>query len=195
MSSFAKRAAMSTRPAVAACTSEIRRPTSAATAGSIRPSRSSAFQTGCVSGASHDMAKSPAVRSSPISRGTASGTISPATRIHSASLWLRATGARQSAATLSFGSACFTQKERPATSTRAMSEDTPPGSGVTTTSAPRGTRSRRWSASRSPDVGAGVMRRFDHEPAAPARAAGRSEPARSAEAAYAAVGSGVCPPP
>ena len=104
---------MSSRRAVAAWMLAMRSPTAAANAASMRPSRSSLFHTGNRSGGSHSIANRPASASSASSRGTASGTIAPATRSHSASLWLRATGARQSAATFSFASARLTQKVAP----------------------------------------------------------------------------------
>src|ERR1700682_4411430 len=53
------------------------------------------------------MAKQPASRSSPKTRGTADGVIAPATRNHSASHRLRLTGASQSAADLELGERPF----------------------------------------------------------------------------------------
>ena len=50
-------------------------PPSRAKAGSARPAASSAFQTGCVSGASHAMASAPAASSCPSRRGAASGSM------------------------------------------------------------------------------------------------------------------------
>ena len=97
------------RSAVAAWIRPSTSPTAAAIAASMSPSRSRSFQTGCASGGRYAIAKHPAARSSPRIAGTAAGTMPPATRIHSTSHRLRSTGARQSAATLSFGSARLTQ--------------------------------------------------------------------------------------
>lgn len=84
------------------------------------------------------MAKPCCAPDRPNSATALSGQTSAATFSHAYSAALRWTGARQSAATFSRGSANFTQTERPGRSTRAISEATPPVSGSTaSTSAPR----------------------------------------------------------
>ena len=185
MSSLAKRPATSTLPAVAAWMRPIRRrPRRRRSHRSVRRgARPSTPGTARV-GASPSRRARP--RDPPPERGTASGATSPATRIHSTSLWLRATGAFQSAATFSFASACLTQKLPPATSIREISEDTPPSSGVTVTRAPGGTRPSRSSASRSSSDGGAAMRRFHHESASASL---------RRNALQASDGRGVCPPP
>ena len=80
------------------------------------------------------MANAPASGSSPRIAGTASGTIPAATLNQATSYRLRPTGTRQSAVTLSRDRARLTQNVVPAASTRQMSDEIPPVSGISLTS-------------------------------------------------------------
>ena len=92
------------------------------------------------------MAKSRARRSSPSTRGTLAGNQAPACRSQAASAALRSTVTSQTAATFRRESARLTQKRRSATSTRTMSDETPPVSGVKAGVSPSRNRRRRCSA-------------------------------------------------
>jgi hypothetical protein len=118
MWSVAKRRATSAFPAVARWTATMRRATSAAVSTATMPSRSCAFHTGCPSGARNSMAKERLSASSASTRGTSSGTMAAAVRIHATSQRLRSTGASHTALTLSCGRARFTQIGSPRRSTR-----------------------------------------------------------------------------
>src|SRR6478752_4370127 len=93
--------------------------------------------------------------------GTLSGQCLAAKLIHAHSYALRSTGAYHSFATLSRGSAHLMQIVRPGKSTRQMSDDTPPGSGVHVAQSPGRASPARSTNARSfgPGVGNSVIAR------------------------------------
>src|SRR5574337_787198 len=99
------------------------------------------------------MANSPPALSSARIAGTARGRKRATARIQAASAALRSTGASHNCATLSLGSARLTQKRKSPASTRLMSEETPPASGVMRSALGDAAKPRRIKASLKSAVG------------------------------------------